>query len=219
MTVLTEGRHAGEFLVSEAEGTRSREQIVIGSGADLVPGTVLGRVTVGAFSAIAAAVAGNTVGSGALTLADPATGTGVKAGVYRITCIEPASNAGKFLVEDPDGINIGVATVAVAFDGVIKFTIADATDFVSGDAFTVTVSMAAASGKYKALDTSATSGLQTAAGILWDHADASGADARGVAIVRDAEVNADELTWPDGISGGNKTAAIAVLAAAGIILR
>lgn len=45
-TVLTEGRHAADFIISEAEGKRSRDTIIIASGAGKVlPGTVLGKVT------------------------------------------------------------------------------------------------------------------------------------------------------------------------------
>lgn len=45
MTVFNEGRHAAEFLVSEANGHRSRETITIASGEDLEAGAVLGQVT------------------------------------------------------------------------------------------------------------------------------------------------------------------------------
>lgn len=46
MTVLVETRHPGEFILSEANGQRSRDVITIASGAGiLAPGTVLGRVT------------------------------------------------------------------------------------------------------------------------------------------------------------------------------
>ena len=41
-TTLTEGQHRGEFIVSEANGYRSRESVTIASGETLVPGTVLG---------------------------------------------------------------------------------------------------------------------------------------------------------------------------------
>lgn len=41
MTVLTEGRHAAEFLISEANGTLSRETGTLASGQDLAAGTVL----------------------------------------------------------------------------------------------------------------------------------------------------------------------------------
>jgi hypothetical protein len=41
MTVLTEGRHAGEFLVSEANGTLSRDTVTVASGQKLEAGTVV----------------------------------------------------------------------------------------------------------------------------------------------------------------------------------
>lgn len=45
MTILTEGRYTAEFLVSEANGARSRDVVTIASGEVLEPGTVLGKVT------------------------------------------------------------------------------------------------------------------------------------------------------------------------------
>ena len=46
MTVLVETRHPGEFILSEANGQRSRETITIASGAGVIAaGTVLGKVT------------------------------------------------------------------------------------------------------------------------------------------------------------------------------
>lgn len=45
MTVFNEGRHAAEFLVSEANGHRSRETVTIASGENLEAGTVLGQVS------------------------------------------------------------------------------------------------------------------------------------------------------------------------------
>jgi hypothetical protein len=46
-TVLTEGPRRAAHLVSEANGSLSREQVTIASGADLDPGTVLGKITTG----------------------------------------------------------------------------------------------------------------------------------------------------------------------------
>ena len=45
MATLTEGTHAGEFLVSEGNGHISRKAITVLSGEDLVAGAVLGIVT------------------------------------------------------------------------------------------------------------------------------------------------------------------------------
>ena len=44
MSVKTETRRAGDFILSEANGTLSRENGVIALGT-LVPGTVLGQIT------------------------------------------------------------------------------------------------------------------------------------------------------------------------------
>jgi len=45
MTVLTEGKHAGEFLLSEGNGLISREVRTIAAGQNLAAGTVLGKIT------------------------------------------------------------------------------------------------------------------------------------------------------------------------------
>lgn len=46
--MLTQGKNTAEFLLSEGNGSISREEVVISSTAGaLVPGTVLGKVTVG----------------------------------------------------------------------------------------------------------------------------------------------------------------------------
>ena len=51
MTVFTEGRHANEGLMSEAEFGRSREAVTIASGSGVIkPGAVLGKYMSGAKS-------------------------------------------------------------------------------------------------------------------------------------------------------------------------
>lgn len=45
MTVFTEGRHPAEYILSEANGYRTREVGTLLTGNKLVPGTVLGRIT------------------------------------------------------------------------------------------------------------------------------------------------------------------------------
>ena len=48
MTTLTEGKHAGGFLVWEVLRDYTRETVTIASGAGkLAPGTVLGKITTG----------------------------------------------------------------------------------------------------------------------------------------------------------------------------
>lgn len=211
MVALTESRHTGEFILSEAQGARSRENVTVLSGQNLKAGHVVGRVALG--SATPAANAGNTGGSG--TIGAVTVGLGAKVGVYQLVCIEPATNAGKFTVEDPDGVQVGVATVGVAFSGGgLGFTISDATDFVSGDGFTITV--AAGSNKVKEYNPANTDGSAVPWGILLAPVDASAtgtnADTPGVAIVRAAEVNQNALTWFSGASSPQKAAALAALA-------
>lgn len=123
MTVLNEGRHPGEFLLTEANGQRSRENITVASGAGVIaPGTVLGKVT--------------------------------------------------------------------------------------------------ASGKYLASAVGAADGSETAVAIALYGCDATSADAQIAAIVRDAEVNANTLSYhADRDQAAEKAAANADLAAAGIIVR
>ena len=212
MPELTEGQHKSEFIVSEANGTLSRESITVLSGQNLKPGHVLGKVLDG--SATGAAVAGNT-GNGTIGSVDA--NTSAKKGVYTLTCIEPAANGGTFSVEDPDGVTIGTAVVGTPYAGVIEFTIADgATDFVAGDRFTVTV---AGVEKFKEYNPANTDGSQIAVALLLDYADATAADIPGVAIVRQAEVNAGELVWFTGASDNQKAAGLGYLQAVGIIAR
>ncbi len=213
MTELTEGQNKAEFIVTEANGSLSRESITVLSGQSLQAGHVLGRVTVGA--ATGAAVSGNT-GNGTITAVSA--GDNAKAGVYQITCIEPGTNLGTFAVENPDGVTIGRAIVGAAFTGEIDFTINDgATDFVAGDRFTVTV--AEGSGKYKEYNPANTDGSQTAVALLLDTVDATDGDKAGVIVARHAEVNAAELVWFSGAGANQKEAAFAQLKTHDIIAR
>ena len=213
MTVLTEGQHTGEFLVTEANGSLSRETVTVLSGQNLKPGHVLGKVAVG--TATGAAVSGNT-GNG--TIGTVSAGATAKAGVYTATCIEPAANGGTFTVEDPDGVNVGTAMVGTPFAGPVVFTIADGTtDFVAGDRFTITV--AAGSGKYKEYNPANTDGSQIAVAILYAAVDATAADTEGVVIARHAEVNAAELIWFSGADANQKAAGLAQLKTHDIVAR
>lgn len=285
MTVLTEGRHAGEFLISEGPGYISREAITVNAGESLVAGQVLGQITRAANAAsVTGSIATTTltvtaVGSGVLAVGQVLSGSGVTAGTkitalgtgiggtgtytvdtsqtassttitatsatvaaggsntgngamgavvvsntaipgaYVLTIKKAATNAGDFQVVNPNGVMVGNGTVAVAFTGGgLAFTLADgATDFAVGDTFTITV--AAGSGNYALHDNSGTDGREVASAILFDAVDATLANAAGVSIARNAEVNADEITWKTGISDGNKTAGIASLATRGVIVR
>ncbi len=219
MAAVTESKRLGDWLKWEQENQYSRDIVTVlaGSGADrvLTSGMVLGRATKG--TATGAAAAGNT-GNGTLT-AHPTVGQAAKRGVYQVICIEPAANGGKFTVEDPDGILIGIATVGVQFATHLTFTIADGgVDFAAGDAFTITV--AAGSGKVKQIDFAATDGSDAACGILTEDTTApDSADRSAVAVVRNANVSDNGITWPAGATTDQKNAAIAQLKALGILVR
>ena len=214
MPTYTEDRHAEEAVASEANGTRARETVTILSGQNLKAGAVMGRVTVGA--ATAQAFAGNT-GNGAMGAIT--VGAGAKPGVHKLVIIEPATNAGAFVVEDPDGVIVGTGNVASAFSGGgLSFTLADgATDFVARDGFDITV--AAGSGKYKEYNPANTDGSQTAVAVLLAPVNATAADKSGVAVVRAAEIVKDALVWFSGATSNQKTTGLGQLAAVGIIGR
>lgn len=76
-----------------------------------------------------------------------------------------------------------------------------------------------ADGKYGAYNNDGTSDENTAAGILFDNVDATDGDVKAVGVLRDCEVNLDELQWADTEDTGDRDAAIADLAALGIIGR
>lgn len=86
------------------------------------------------------------------------------------------------------------------------------------DAGTV-LGMVTATKEYTAFNPAGADGSQNVAGILYAATDASLADARAVAHVRDCSVSGHELIWPAAISDANKTAAIAAFAALGVIVR
>jgi len=214
MTEKVETLHAAGFLISEANGNRSRDNGILVSGQNLLAGAVLGR-TVSAGTITGAAAAGNT-GNGTIT--GLTVGGGAKVGVYKAQCTEPGANVGTFEVEDPDGVIIGKAIVPAAFAGAINFTINDGgTDFAVGDTFEITVSQLTV--KHKVLAPAGTDGSQFAAGILVSDTDATAADKAIAVIARQCEVNGNELGYPGGITAAQKDLAIAQLTALGILVR
>jgi len=77
-----------------------------------------------------------------------------------------------------------------------------------------------ASGKYVAHDPTAVDGTETAVGVLWGKADASGGDVPAVAVVRGPTiVNRHDLVFAGTPSEGEIAAAHAALLAAGILVR
>lgn len=205
-TVFTEGKHTGEFLLHEGGGFISRDNVTIAAAqAALAAGTVLGRIR----GAATSAAVGTNVGNGVMGAV--VAGAGAKEGDYKLVIVEPAANAGAFVLEDPSGAVVGHGNVAAAFvGGGLSFTLADgATDFLAGDTFKITVAKGTKYGAYNAANTD---GTEVAVGILYANVPDSAADQQAVAIVRQAEVSKNLLT-------GYDAAAKDQLAVSGVIVR
>jgi hypothetical protein len=222
MQTFNEARHSGEFIISELDGHGSRDNVLIAVSQTIVPGAILGAADVVAdVTSSAAADAGNT-GNGVFTLdAVAPVGAGAQDGKYRVICIAVAANGGEFIVNDPQGVEIGKVAVGATFNNQIKFVIADgATDFVAGDAFTVTVGVDIAGQQFSALNPAANDGTQNAAAIAIYAATTDNATTVQIAaITRMSEVNAQTLTWPNGITAQQKAEAIVQLRKKGISVR
>lgn len=206
MAILTEKTRSFEFLIEPANGDRSFEEVtVIATGAELLPGAVLGKVAVGA--ATAAAQAGNT---GNATISAVTVGSKAQAGVY----IVEFTAATAFIVIAPDGDQVGNGVTGVAFSVTdhIDFTItAGGTPMVAGDGFNVTV--AAGSGAYVAYAAGASNGSEDVAGVLCIGV-ASGVTTKRAVVVRDATVKKYKLVYT-----GTEATVLAGLEALGIVAR
>lgn len=195
MTIKTEGVYTGEFLLSEANGTRSREEVVIAAGSGvLAAGTLIAQINA-ANALTPTADAGNT-GNG--TIGSVTVTSAAITGSYIVTITEAAANGGAFEVVDPTGAVVGQGTVGQPFTGGgLTFTLGDgSTDFAEGDGFSLAV--LANLGEYTAYDEAgANDGRRAASGILFASVDATVNDVRAVGVVRDAEVIERLLTGLD----------------------
>lgn len=213
MGVQTEKAHAGEFLISEASRSRSRDDITVAASQTLVPGQLISKKLVGALAVAATAAAGNT-GNGAV--GSLTVDANAPLGVYVLTIIEPGANAGTYSLEGPDGVELAPGKVAVAYNGPINFTLADgSTDFVAGDTFEIEVTQDAAVEQYVAWD-----GVLDVSGLAFDHVVTGvGETEAAVAITGDAEVNSNLLTYFDGATLADKVEGRAQLRRLGIKAR
>lgn len=218
MERLVESGVGPEFLRSEANGYRSRKNIVIGASQALLAGAVLAVINAG-LTAAAAAVAGNT-GEATITAA-PDVAAGARRGRYTLTAVSAGATA-EFLMAGPDGQILGNVTTGTpaTLGGIGPFTITDAgADPAIGDQFVIDVTADEALDRYVMHDPEGTDGSQFAAGILYDAVTTgAGETAEAVGVVRDAEFFADRLAWGDH-SDAEKAAALAQLAALGLIAR
>lgn len=220
--VQTESKHPGGFMVSEANGYKSRDKFVVALSQTLVAGAVVGKTAVIAGATSSAAADASNTGNGVFTL-DVTTPVlaGAKDGIYRVVNDLVAVNSGEFVVFDPDNIEIGRVAVGATFSNQIKFVIADgATDFTIGDAFSVTVGLEETDYQMEALNLSGTDGSQRVAAISFGNVTTDGSNLQnGVFITRDAEVRGVDLVWPVGITTIQLAEGLRALEKLGIIVR
>ena len=211
MSVLTELQHNAAVVVALAAGNRSLKKatILAGSGSDrvLLSGEVLSKQLAGTAASAAAGIGGGA-NSGDGTMGSVTVSGAAKPGVYTLTITDPATNAGTFRLEDPNGILVATGTVAVAFSaGGLAFTLADGSaDFVAGDGFLITVTLTTE--KFLAFDQDIAAPQNVPAGILLaDTTAPDGTDVLASVIVRDAEVHQAELVWPSDITAAEQLVA------------
>jgi hypothetical protein len=211
VTPLTETFHAEGFLVSEANGRRSRDQGILVSGQKVTAGTVLGMIL--GTTAVATALRTNTGNGtfGTINVLSPAT-----EGLYQLT-METATT---FVVTAPDGSELPGGSTGVAYaQGGLSFTLtAGGVAFVQGDAFDLNVSATGAG--YAVYDPTLNNGQENAAAIALSDTDATSAAKPIGVLVRAAEINASELVWgANATTTEQKNAALTALAVKGIIAR
>lgn len=221
LPTFTEARHSGEFIISELDGHGSRDNVVIAATTQtIVPGAVLGAIDgpQADFTSSSAADASNT-GNGTLTLDGTApVGPGAKDGAYRVVAL----TATQFVVNDPDGNEIGKVATGATFTGQIKFALAaGGTAFGVGDAFTVTVGLDPIGDRqFVALNPTAADGSQIAAAVAIYAATTDNTNTASIsAILRMSELNSQTITWPAGITAVQQAEATVQLKKLGISLR
>lgn len=225
-TPLIETRHAGGFIVSQANGHLSIDAVVIGSGhGRLQPGTILAQTAV--TYAGTSTTGEDNVGNGTLTgiaITAPAL-----AGNYVVTMISdsefevtnpndvPIPARGGTVEVDDDEVVLGPGKVGVVFnsEGIGFLVAAGATAFAEGDTFSVAVTV---TGAGWVPFTSATTGA-TGYGVLYGVADTTISDAPAAVFTRMGEVNLAELIWDPTLSAAQQDSGLAGLKAQGVIAR
>ncbi len=188
-TPLTSHPRLAAFVLSEASGQRSRENVVVTqTGTAIKSGTVL--------------VKSSTIGStGTFSRDEGAIGNFTSGAIVVGTAATPGTYTGEFLtattytLKDPEGEEVDDGATGVAFSaGGLGFTLtAGATPAEEGDLFTIVVT--ASSAKY--IPYTADGAAGDAAGILYSHLPAATGDVAAVAFVRDCEVNRKALIGLD----------------------
>lgn len=207
--------------VELADGQFQDETLAFAGTDTFVKGTLLARRLV-ATAIVASAVIGGT-GTGTCTAAAVVEGPEVPIpGVWTLRLVEVVANGGIWHLEDPNGkivatdlrMTAGSGTATVFEVAGMTFTITDATDFIVGNTFTLTV---AADGKLVIYAIAGVGGAQRPMAVLTYDVSRTGAgDVPIRALVR-GTVNKRRLVIDADGNGTNITAAILdQLRAAGI---
>jgi hypothetical protein len=219
MTVLTEGRHPGEAIMSEANFHRSRNNVTVGASQTILANSLVSKKAVVAdVVATPSADAGNTASSGTIAMDATAVTTKVKDGRYVGIC----SAATKVDWVDPDGVPLGVSTHGSLFaKGGIRLTItAGGTPNVVGDTFYVDVAADGVDFQHVAFDPTATDGAEIpVAYSIYPVTTGSGETKKASVIDNDAELNGNDIAWPSGITSAQKANAEQALFTQGIRVR
>lgn len=223
MPVLTEGRHRNEFMVSEAPGTLSRDNVtlsnVTGAAVTFPAGLVLGRRPIA--TATAVAQAGNT---GNPTISAVTVNANAKPGRYRIEF----TAATTFVLLDPSDnqLQAGATGTAYPAGSELGFTVtAGGTPAVAGDGFDITVAITGYT--HIPFTGGGSLGAALAEAILVDNVTVGASSTKTAAVIsRNAEVNNADLQWDAAVDASVsptptvlKNAARAALGERGIVVR
>ena len=214
MSILQDNPPA-RFIIHEHEMSYSRDAVIVAPRQDIAAGMVLGKRPAG--SVVVGVPVKTATGGGAMTLADPPYGDGVAEGVYVVKCTTASAGGGTFTIYLPDGSTEATVAVGAAYDGTVKFTIADgAPDFDEDDQFTILVEIADAEfGEYSAYDPGGTDGSEAVSGVaIYGLTTGDFERKKTAAVVRGpATVNPALLVWHEGATEQEITAGIVALMA------
>jgi hypothetical protein len=231
-STLNEVWHDGGFLVSEANGHQSRDQVTVG-GAIIPPpaNPVTNTIAGGALAATTYYVKTTYVGSPGETTPS-AEVTQAAAINTLLTVSSPAAQAGA------NGYNVYVSTATGTetkqnaapvpigstwtepVSGLVAGAPVPAANTTTSKVYAGTVlGQITATSVWVPLAPAASDGSQTAAGILFGTRDCTGGNQQGVVVNRNAEINGSELLWPSSATPAQITAAIGQLKTIGVIVR
>lgn len=159
VTPVVENWHNGGFIVSEAGGHRSRDQVTLAAGVWPLAGTVMGQITTGLTASYAAL--GSNTGNGTIG-AISLVGVPTMVGAYNLLY----TSATAFTVTAPDGSTAtGVNGTAFSALG-IGFTITSGgTANIAGDGFTITVAGGIGNPKATAVANAGNTGNSTCSAV------------------------------------------------------